>query len=318
MPKKGGLIGGIFAVFIPAEDTTTSDPRDDLLFTKEGYRVKYAKPLDYDYAQDFMDKIVPFISQLENKSKEKGSEIKIIRSYNDLLHAIENNIFAMLLHFEGAEAIHRDLSNLEYYYDQVGLRSLGLVWSRPNDFGYGVPFQFPSTPDTGPGLTKAGKALIQKCNELGIIVDLAHINQKGFFDAAKISKAPLIVTHTDVHSIAPTSRNLTDRQIDAIANSGGLIGINFDTPNIRTDGMLENKTPLKTIIDHINYIIERVGINHVAFGSDFDGAAMPNDLNCVSKLPNLVNLLFKEGYSDNEIEKTTYKNWLRVISVSSQ
>src|SRR5690606_28026338 len=136
----------------------------------------------------------------------------------------------MVLALEGAEAIRVDLSNLASWYDR-GVRSLGLVWSRPNVFGEGVPFRFPHGPDTGAGLTGAGKALVEACNALGILVDLAHLNEQGFRDVAALSRAPLVVTHADVHAICPSTRNLTDAQIDAVAASGGVIGINFETGN---------------------------------------------------------------------------------------
>ena len=97
-----------------------------------------------------------------------------------------------------------------------GLRSLGPVWSRPNIFGHGVPFAWPRSPDTGPGLTPAGRDLIKACNKLRVMIDLSHLNEQGFWDVARLSSAPLVATHTCVHAICPSTRNLTDRQLDAI------------------------------------------------------------------------------------------------------
>jgi membrane dipeptidase len=139
------------------------------------------------------------------------------------------------MHFEGAETIQTDLSDLAGYYAQ-GLRSLGIVWSRANDFAEGVPFRFPHSPDTGPGLTDAGKALVRACNDMGILIDLSHLNEKGFWDVERLTTAPLVVTHTGVHAICASTRNPPDKQIDAVGASGGIIGINFSVGMSRPDG----------------------------------------------------------------------------------
>ena len=124
-------------------------------------------------------------------------------------------MLAAVLHIEGAEAIDANFELLDVLY-AAGLRSLGPVWSRPNAFGHGVPFRCPSSPDTGPGLTDLGKALIGACNRLRILIDLSHLNERGFWDVAAISNAPLVATHSNAHAISPHSRNLTDRQLAAI------------------------------------------------------------------------------------------------------
>ena len=183
----------------------------------------------------------------------------------------------------------------------------------PNAFSYGVPFRFPHSPDTGLGLTDSGKRLVQECNRLGILIDLAHLNEKGFWDVVGLSSAPLVVTHADVYAICPSTRNLTDEQIDAIGKSGGVIGINFETLNTHPHSDPNPDVPLTQITRHIDYIVEQIGIDHVAFGSDFDGADMPNELKDVSGLPKLINLLQEQGYDQAALEKIAYKNWLRVL-----
>ena len=130
---------------------------------------------------------------------------------------------------EGCEAIDADLAALDVFY-AAGLRSLGPVWSRNNIFAHGVPFAFPMSPDTGPGLTEAGERLVKECNRKGILIDLAHITEKGFWDVAKLSDQPLIASHSNAHTLTPVARNLTDRQLDAIRDSKGLAGLNYATP----------------------------------------------------------------------------------------
>jgi membrane dipeptidase len=139
--------------------------------------------------------------------------------------------FTPVLHIEGAEAIDPNFEFLDVLYE-AGLRSLGPVWSRPNAFGHGVPFRCPSSPDTGPGLTDLGKELIGACNRLGILIDLSHLNERGFWDVAAISNAPLVATHSNAHALSPHSRNLIDSQLAAIRETGGIVDVNFATSRL--------------------------------------------------------------------------------------
>ena len=164
------------------------------------------------------------------------------------------------------------ISNLLDVLYAAGLRSLGPVWSRPNVFGHGVPFRCPSSPDTGPGLTDLGKALIGACNRLRIMIDLSHLNESGFWDVAAISDAPLVATHSNAHAISPHSRNLTDKQLAAIRETGGMVGVNFAVSFLRPDGRHDKDTPADLIVQHVEYLLEHVGEDGVGLGSDFDGA----------------------------------------------
>jgi membrane dipeptidase len=313
--REGGLIGGIFAIFTPPpSDAPERDPTYGATFTEDGYDVKMHHPLDYAYASRFTGSVLDFLGQLE---ADAAGEIGLVHSWRDLERNLETGRLSVVLHFEGAEAIRPDLTNLEDYYAR-GLRSLGLTWSRPNAFGCGVPFRFPHSPDTGPGLTEAGRGLVKACNRLGIVIDLAHINEQGFWDVANLTDAPLVVGHAGVHALCPSTRNLTDAQIDAVGQSGGVIGIIFEPTNTRSDGkpVPDTPTPLTEIVRHISYVVERIGVDHVAFGSDFDGAEMPEDLRDVTGLPRLLQALQDQGYDDRVLEKIAYKNWFRVLQAT--
>jgi membrane dipeptidase len=220
-----------------------------------------------------------------------------------------------VLHLEGAEAIDPELEALELWY-AAGLRSLGPVWSRPNRFGHGVPFISPSSPDTGPGLTEPGVALVGRCAELGIAVDLSHLNEAGFWDVARIAGAPLIASHSGCHALAPSARNLTDAQLDAIGASGGLVGIVFAVRFVRADGAEDPDTPLAMVAAHARHAADRIGVDHVALGSDFDGATMPQGVRTAAQLPALVDTLRADGYTEAELSAIAHGNWRRVLAAA--
>jgi len=218
-----------------------------------------------------------------------------------------------VLHLEGAEAIDPALEALDLWR-AAGLRSLGPVWSRPNAFGHGVPFISPATPDIGPGLSDAGRALVRRCAELGILVDLSHLNAAGFWDVARLDVGPLVASHSAAHALCPTSRNLTDDQLDAIGASGGLVGIVFACPFLRPDFADRADTPLELIAEHARYVAERIGVAHVALGSDFDGATIPAALGDVAGVPRLLAALAGAGFTAEELEAIAWENWRRVLA----
>jgi microsomal dipeptidase-like Zn-dependent dipeptidase len=135
-------------------------------------------------------------------------DVAIVRRVEDIVPGRVNAI----MHLEGAEPLAPDLSDLERWYER-GLRSIGITWARRNAFGEGVPFRFPASPDTGPGLTQAGRDLVHACNLLGILVDVSHLNEAGFWDVAKITQAPIVATHSNAHALCASTRNLTDRRV---------------------------------------------------------------------------------------------------------
>ncbi len=242
---------------------------------------------------------------------EREGHVRIAREPGDIDAAREAGVLAAVAHIEGAEAIDPALDALDLWY-AAGLRSLGPVWSRPNAFAHGVPFAFPSSPDTGPGLTPAGTSLVRRCAELGIAVDLSHLNEQGFWDVAKLDLAPLIASHSGVHALCQASRNLTDAQLDAIAASEGLVGIVFACGFLREDGEDDPDTPIAAIVAHVRYAVERMGIEHVALGSDFDGATMPHELGDVAGLPKLIDAL-GEHFTQAEMQAIAWDNWRRTL-----
>ena len=179
--------------------------------------------LELTYAQRATLEMTSLLLRIAERSQGR---VRVARSVADIRAARAAGAHAPVLHIEGCEALDPDLRMLDVLY-AAGLRSLGPVWSRSNIFAHGVPFRFPSSPDTGDGLTEHGKALIRRCNALRVLVDLSHMNEKGFWDIAGLSKAPLVATHSNAHALCASSRNLTDKQLSAIRASGGLVGVNY-------------------------------------------------------------------------------------------
>lgn len=307
--RAGGLAGGFFASFASAHEPGVHPP-PPVTRTAGGYEIALAEPLEPAHATWATLAMGAGLLRLEAAS---NGQIRVVRTVAELSRCLaEGGGLAAIWHVEGADGIDPDLFLLDVLY-RAGLRSLGLVWSRPNRFGTGVPFRFPHSPDTGPGLTEEGRALVRACNRLGIVVDVSHLNERGFWDVAALTDAPLVATHSSAHALCPVTRNLTDRQLDAIRESDGMVGVNFDTGFIRADGKDEPDTPLSEIVRHVDYLVERLGIDRVGFGSDFDGATMPRELGSAAGLPKLVALLRATGYDEPSLRKLGYENWVRVL-----
>jgi membrane dipeptidase len=304
----GGLCGGLFAMFVRPQIL----PADDLTITKTSYEVRLAEPLDSAYARGETGEMLAALKRLEARA---DGQICIATSVEEIDTARRAGSFAIVLHMEGADAIDADLLELDELY-RAGLRSLGIVWSRPNIFGHGVPFAWPRSPDTGPGLTPAGEDLVRACNHLGVMIDLSHLNEKGFWDVARLSTAPLVATHSCVHAICPSTRNLTDRQLDAIRESDGVVGVNFSVNDVRPDANDNPDTPLHMLTRHFRYLADRIGIDRVAMGSDFDGATIPAAIKDASGLPKLIAALLANGFDEEAVRKIAFDNWMRVFRLT--
>jgi len=303
--REGGLAGGFFAMWVAPE----MPPKDNVTVMETGYRVTMAEALDPAYALVETRKQLDALRALAARS---DGQIRIARSVNEIELAQREKALAMVLHIEGAEAIGPELRELEEFF-AAGLRGLGLVWSRPNIFGYGVPFACPSLPDTGPGLTEVGFELVAECNRLGVMIDLAHLNEKGFWDVARVTTAPLVATHTCVHAICPSARNLTDRQLDAISDSDGIVGVNLSVSDVWPDGRKDANVPLELLARHYVYLVERIGVERVAIGSDFDGATIPAGVGGADGLPRLIEALRGAGFDEASLRKIAFENWMRVL-----
>ncbi len=180
--REAGFAGGLFAIFVPP---VSAGPPPDFaaLMAKPPYALPLPPLMTHEVAQPMALTMAGLLHWMERAAPD---DFRLCRTVRDIRTAMAEGRIAGVMHMEGAEAIGPDLDALYLFHD-MGLRSLGPVWSRPTIFGHGVPMAFPGSPDTGPGLTEKGKDLVRLCNALGIMIDLSHINAAGFDDVAAIS-----------------------------------------------------------------------------------------------------------------------------------
>jgi membrane dipeptidase len=304
--KAAGFAAGFFAIYIPSPPSET-----DFMTAMQNppFHLPLPDPVPVDQALPVALSMARHFLWMERAAPD---DFKICRSTADIRAAAQLGQIAGILHMEGAEAIDEALDNL-YLFHALGLRSLGPVWSRPTIFGHGVPFAYPSSPDTGPGLTEAGTRLIHACNDLHIMIDLSHLNAAGFEDVARLSNAPLVASHSNAHAITPASRNLTDRQLAMIRETGGMVGLNFATSFLRYDGRQDPNMDWDPMLRHLDHLISHLGADHVGFGSDFDGATLPAPMGDVTGLPAFQTQLRAHGYDAAMMQKLCYDNWLALL-----
>ena len=303
--KAGNMAGGFFAMF-PVE----AGLRDSVDFSALR-NAAYDLPLPPPMSQATALENVLEQASIARALCEAGL-MRMMTGVADFDAAIAGDgPPALLLHMEGAEAIGPDLAELDRLHD-LGLRSIGPVWSRPTIFAHGVPFRLPSTGDTGPGLTEAGRRLVRAAQAKGMVVDLSHLTERGFWDVAE-EGVPLVATHSNAHAVTPASRNLTDAQLRAIGETGGVAGLNFGAMFLRPDGRWDEGPALDAAMRHLDRMIEAAGEDHVALGSDFDGAPMTEGLAHASDLPNLVAAMEAHGFGADLIAKICHGNWRRLL-----
>lgn len=285
------------------------------------------------------------IDSLESVVGRHSNQIEIAKSYTDIQRIHASGKIAAVIGIEGGNMIESSSSNLEKLYHR-GARYLTLTWN------YNLPWVTAAAVEDGKpvkeqnGLSEEGKSIIRKMNELGMMVDLSHSSKKTFYDVMKVSKKPVLVSHSNAATLTPHSRNLDDRQLKALKKNRGVIGVNFYSGFIDStyDGRLaklfteqegkapddnmstwaqynkltpENRlkanAPIECLLAHIDYLVKKVGIDHVAIGSDFDGIeSPPQGLEDVSKFPVLTKYLMERGYSDEAIAKIMGLNFIRI------
>lgn len=233
------------------------------------------------------------------------SYIDLALNYNDIKKNKDLGKISAFLTLEEGGAVEGDINKIEYFYKK-GIRLIGLTWNYENTLGYPACFK-----ENLP-LKKFGKEAVEYMNHTGIIVDVSHLSDKGFEDVYEISKSykkPFIASHSNSRMLTNHVRNLTDDMIRKIAETGGVIGLNF-----ASDFLGENEvSKIDDMIKHLKHIKNKGGIEVLAFGSDFDGIENEVEIKDASYMKYLEEILSQNEFSESEIEKIMYKNSLRVI-----
>lgn len=286
--KQGGVEGGIFVIW--------NDPPYDKEPLKRTYQMMEA---------------------IKQDSVDCSDILKLAYNVEDIdLAKNEQKIYAFI-GLEGLKSIGEDIELIDEFY-QFGVRHMGLTWNEQNALATGI------SGDTLRGITKLGKKAIYKIQEKGIILDVSHLNDKSFWDLVKIATGPIVATHSNCRELCDNPRNLTDEQLKEIANTGGIVGLNAFNQFVSKD---IDKQNVHTLVKHLIHMIEIMGIDHVGFGFDFSefieadtlqafsqqASPSTKGLEDASKIPNILDVLKQQSFSNEEIEKIAYKNWRKII-----
>lgn len=322
--RTGGIDAAFFAVWVPPSKTSKT------YFQK---------------AKNQIESFNKFIQKYKN-------EIGVLRNYQDIEKYRNQNKLVAILSMEGAHPLGDNIKNLDYFYN-LGIRSIMPTWNNSTGWATSAADE-KTKKIKRKGLSELGKKFIKRMNELGIIIDVSHAGEQTFWDIIQTSTKPVIASHSAVWKICPHRRNLKDEQIKAIAKTGGLIAVNFapwflDSTFTKKEKEIRNKysklidsirndfkgnilsreflignflkndyekilPTVKTLVDHIDYIVQLVGIDYVGLGSDYDGIGIaPLGLEDASYYPNVTKELLERGYSEEDIRKILGENFMRVL-----
>lgn len=287
--KKGNVTGGIFVIW-----------------------------QDRQYENDPKKRAYDIIKNMAIEVVETRDLVQIIRKKEDFDKAAEEGKLAVVIGIEGLNFIGEDLDLLYVLY-MLGVRHATLTWNEQNALATGI------RGDKTKGLTRLGKQCVYQMEKIGMAIDVSHANEKTFWDICEIASSPIIASHSNSRKLCDVNRNLYDEQLKAIASTGGVVGLNAYSEFV---SMKEEERTLDKLAEHIDYMVEVMGIDHVGFGFDFfnyledenvqnfseDNTPPIKNFEDITKAQNLVELLIKKGYSSEDIEKIKYKNFVRAIN----
>ncbi|MBE6124949.1 MAG: membrane dipeptidase [Erysipelotrichaceae bacterium] len=252
-----------------------------------------------------------FIDYFDKMMRENSDVIRPVTTVEEILENREKGLMSAMLTIEEGEAIEGSLENLQHFYDR-GVRMMTLTWNFANQLAF-PNYVYEGRIDTERGLTEKGIEVIKKMWEIGMIVDVAHLNDAGIYDVFKYATKPIVASHSNARAVHDVPRNLSDDMIIKMKENGGIMGINY-CPDFISKDTEHNQIP--DIIRHIKHIVEVGGIETVALGSDFDGIPTPVGMSDCSKTNDLYDALVREGFSEEDIDKIFYKNFLRVLKAN--
>lgn len=253
--------------------------------------------------------ILALLNALQWTADNNKDSLQIATNHSSILDITKDGRIAAIPTIEGAYSLNASnaIELLRQYYD-LGVRGIALQWNYSNPLGEGASKKYKNGKPSSGGLTELGRSVVKEMNRLGMMVDVSHMAEETFWDVIETSTAPIIASHSGVYCIKKHPRNLTDQQLKSLAAKGGVIQIVF-FPGFLSDG----EASISTIVDHIDYVVELVGVDYVGLGSDFDGARMPKDLPDASYVYRITEELVIRGYSASEIEGILGKNSLRLL-----
>lgn len=257
-----------------------------------------------DLAKDAqpLDRCLDMVDCFYNEIKENSKHIAFAGNISDMeKNSAEGKVSAFLAVEEG-EAIEGKLSNLRNLY-RLGVRLITLTWNYPNCIGYpNAEWVYKDK-----GLTPFGEEVVAEMNRLGMIIDVSHLSDKGFYDVARLSEKPFVASHSNAREVEGHARNLTDDMLVVLAEKGGVTGINFEPSFLGGEGTLE------AMAKHISHMKNVAGIDVIAIGTDFDGTSHLTAIKNIGDMGLLCDALSKSGFSSEDIDKIMYKNTKRII-----
>ncbi len=255
-----------------------------------------------------MDYIKACLQIYKKTMEESGCMIAPTCSLREYLENKKNGKISCILSLEDGRAVKDKVENIQWLYKE-GIRMIALTWNYENCFG------FPNSKEISimqQGLKPFGKEAIEIMNDLGMIIDVSHLNDGGFWDIARLTKKPFVASHSNCRAIAPHQRNLTDEMIRALANKGGVMGLNFYGPFLNEDAAGKDSR-ISQMIKHLKHMINVGGSDMPAIGTDLDGMDGELEIAECSKMQLLFEAMEKAGFTYEQIEKVAYKNVERVI-----
>lgn len=293
-----------FSMLIDKNETffkNTSHVSVDLLNTYDKKGIYSAIWLNDRRAKNPYKETINCMDFYYNQIELNKSSISHCNNYNEFINTFNSGKIASILCLEGAESIE---GSMDLFYDlyEKGIRLMTLTWNNDNAVASGVL----GSPN---GLTEFGKAIVKEMNKLNMIIDISHLNEKGFFDCIDLATKPLIASHSNCYHVHYHIRNLKDDQLKELKNTGSYVSVNLHSPFVSG----KNKATIDDVLKHIDYLINFLGEDFVAIGSDFDGTEnTPINITNISALSSLYNLL-KNTYNSTIADKIFYQNQLEFL-----
>lgn len=266
------------------------------------------------------DTCIKMIDRYYKEIEANKDSIAPVFKYSDFEDNQKKGLISSLLTIEEGAVTMGKLEYLRTLY-RLGVRMICLNWNFINGIGH-PNFVLKDNekpdfknPNVDFGLTEYGFSMIKQMNELGIIIDVSHLSDKGFYDVIDTTTKPIVASHSNARSVCNNVRNLTDDMILKLKNNGGVMGINFCADFMNDDGVI-GKNTIDCAIKHMKYIKELAGIEVLAIGTDFDGINPDIEINGAHLLPKLFSRMAIEGFSAEDIEAVAYKNFLRVLKAN--